>query len=298
MKFIFCADPFQTKQPDEMYQAEADAVRAIGLDCHIINFEALVYEKSAKKAVARIPVQDSEQPGLFRGWMMKPPQYEQLYQALADKGIRLINDPTAYTHCHYLPESYSVIEAKTPKSVWLPMSDFSLDRVMADLQPFGDRPMIVKDYVKSQKHYWTEACFIPSATNRAEVERVVNRFIELQDTDLNVGLVFREFVEFEALTQHSKSGMPLTKEFRLFVYEGQPFFATEYWEEGEYKDLQPPTEQFLGITQNVKSRFFTMDIAKQKNGDWLIVELGDGQVAGLPENVVVHDFYDTLSAQL
>jgi hypothetical protein len=27
-----------------------------------------------------------------------------------------------------------------------------------------------------------------------------------------------------------------------------------------------------------------MDIAKKENGDWIILELGDGQVSGLPDN--------------
>ncbi len=34
-----------------------------------------------------------------------------------------------------------------------------------------------------------------------------------------------------------------------------------------------------------------MDIAKRKDGDWMIVELGDAQVAGLPENADALKFY-------
>ena len=37
------------------------------------------------------------------------------------------------------------------------------------------------------------------------------------------GLVCREFVELEPLARHSKSGMPLTKEFRLFFLDARPF---------------------------------------------------------------------------
>ncbi len=35
-----------------------------------------------------------------------------------------------------------------------------------------------------------------------------------------------------------------------------------------------------------------MDIAKIKNGEWIIIELGNGQVAGLPDNVDRFQFYD------
>ena len=31
------------------------------------------------------------------------------------------------------------------------------------------------------------------------------------------------------------------------------------------------------------SRFFTMDVALRTNGECIIVELGDGQVSGLPD---------------
>jgi hypothetical protein len=34
-----------------------------------------------------------------------------------------------------------------------------------------------------------------------------------------------------------------------------------------------------------------MDIAKTKNGEWIIIELGDGQVAGLPDKVDKLQFY-------
>ena len=37
-----------------------------------------------------------------------------------------------------------------------------------------------------------------------------------------------------------------------------------------------------------------MDIAKKKDGDWIIVELGDGQVAGLPDNADKDEFYKQL----
>ncbi|HEY3063178.1 MAG TPA: ATP-grasp domain-containing protein [Chloroflexota bacterium] len=46
--------------------------------------------------------------------------------------------------------------------------------------------------MKSRKHEWNEACFIPSAADRAGAERVVKRFVELQGDDLAQGLVFRE----------------------------------------------------------------------------------------------------------
>jgi len=214
---------------------------------------------------------------------------------LADRGIHLINDPEAYRHCDYLPESYPLIEPYTPRSVWLKTgAEVSMPAVMELLRPFGPRAVIVKDFVKSRKHEWDEACYIPSASNWPAVERIVRRFLELQGEDLNEGLVFREFIEFEPLTRHSKSGMPLTKEFRLFFLDGEPLCSMEYWEEGDYAGAIPPVDQFRSVARKVRSRFYTMDVAMRIDGERMIVELGDGQVAGLPDHADVTSLYRAL----
>ncbi|MEO0582953.1 MAG: ATP-grasp domain-containing protein [Bacteroidota bacterium] len=38
-----------------------------------------------------------------------------------------------------------------------------------------------------------------------------------------------------------------------------------------------------------------MDVAQKENGDWIIMELGDGQVAGLPPETSPTAFYEKLS---
>ncbi len=299
MKIIFCEDTLRSGQVDEVYQREADAASALNLHYTIVNFEALVNDNDPIQAVRQVATENTLALGIYRGWMLSPYQYAKLYTALDEKGIRLINDPSAYQHCHYLPDSYSIIEPYTPKSVWLPVSgNVQMDEIMNLLNPLGSRPVIVKDYVKSQKHYWHEACFIPSAEDKKAVEGVVQRFLELQSDTLNEGLVFREFIEFEPLTTHSKSKMPLSKEFRVFVLDGEPLYLAEYWEEGDYQELLPQLEAFREVMRKVKSRFYTMDIAKQKNGGWLIVELGDAQVSGLPDRADVHTFYKMLNEKL
>ncbi|HYF61682.1 MAG TPA: ATP-grasp domain-containing protein, partial [Herpetosiphonaceae bacterium] len=214
-----------------------------------------------------------------------PEQYGRLYAALLRKGWRLINDPAAYRHCHYLPESLEIIAAHTPRTIWLPLDgppDFAA--LMNRLAVFGSAPLILKDYVKSRKHDWDTACFIPAADDAARVRSVVERFIALQGADLNEGLVFREFVDFQPLAAHPKSGMPLTREFRAFWADGRPICVTPYWDEVAYDSAGPPLDRFAELAGRVRSRFWTMDLAQRPDGSWMIVELGDGQVAGLPEN--------------
>ena len=295
MKLVFCSDPSNHRQPDEAHQAEVAAAERLGIPFTLVDHDALAHDSDPVKAVRRVPHQPQPGLGVYRGWMLTPEQYRLLYEALEDKGIRLLNDPAAYRHCHYLPESYPVIERHTPRSVWIKTKgDVAPDEIMELLRPFGSAPVVVKDFVKSRKHEWAEACFIPSASDRAAVERVVRRFLELQGDDLSEGLVFREFADFEPLGRHPKSGMPLTKEFRLFFLDGQPIFWTPYWDEGDYAGLTPPVERFAAVAGGVRSRFFTMDVAQRRDGDWLIVELGDAQVAGLPDHADVDGFYKAL----
>lgn len=299
MRLIFCADPLDPRAPDPAFAQEVAAADSLHIAYSLVHFEALVYEQDERKAVRRVEPPQNEDVGVYRGWMLRPELYARLYDALAERGIRLINTPAAYRHCHHLPESYAVIESNTPKSVWAPVKgEVSIDAVMRLLEPFGAMPIIVKDYVKSQKHRWAEACFIPSAADREAVERVVNRFLQLQGEELNEGLVFREYMEFEPLATHSKSGMPLTKEYRLYYLDGDLLLTAPYWEQGDYSDETLPTERFSQLARKVQSRFFTMDVAKRKAGDYMVVELGDAQVAGLPERADAVVFYQRLKTLL
>ena len=236
--------------------------------------------------------------------MLRPVHYTSLYTALLERNVRLLNDQEAYVHCHYLPESYERIAQWTPHTVWLPLSPGSSipsrEHFESCSLPFGTGPLIVKDYVKSRKHEWLEACYIPSAADMDGVETVVRRFLELQGTDLAEGLVFREYVVFVPLATHfSRSGMPLTREYRIFWLDGEPLLTAPYWDEGDYAGSEPPLATFRPVAADIASRFFTMDVAQRaEDGTWQIVELGDGQVAGMPERADVMQFYEALAQHL
>jgi hypothetical protein len=137
MRLIFCGDPLDPQVPDAAYIGEVAAANGLGIDYSLVNFEALVYDHNAPKAVRRVEESAQEDIGVYRGWMLRPEQYARLYDALVERGIRLINPPAAYRHGHYLPESYHFIEGNTPKTVWMPVSGaVSIDAVMRLLEPY------------------------------------------------------------------------------------------------------------------------------------------------------------------
>ncbi|PYE49494.1 uncharacterized protein DUF4343 [Deinococcus yavapaiensis KR-236] len=289
--------PFAGRTPDEAYAPEVDAAERHGLPHALLDLEALL-DGHLTRALRWLPRHLDASPLVYRGWMLRPEAYDALHAALIERGARLLTDPSAYRFTHLLPSWYDALRDDTPRSTWIPgdtPSDVNHAHVDAALDTFGGSPLIVKDYVKSRKHEWSQACFIPDASDRPSARHVIDTFLARQGRDLVGGLVLREFERFAALSAHSKSGMPLTREHRLFVLDGKVVLSSEYWEEGEYHGETVPIHAFEALAARVPSRFFTMDVAKREDGAWRVVELGDGQVAGLPERANVDALFAALA---
>ncbi len=218
---LLCSDLLDIGKPDEAYAREADMAGEAGFAVRRLDARAMD-EGDWERAVGRgVPAMPVERPGVYRGWMLEDDRYQLLHRESYVCGVRLINSPQQYRHCHHLPESYHLIEGRTPRTVWLP-GDPDHQRIMGALSAFGDRPLVLKDYVKSQKHFWDQACFIPSALAGEVVRDVVSTFRDLQGNDLQGGLVFREFLDLESLGTHPASGMPISLEYRAVVLDGEP----------------------------------------------------------------------------
>ncbi len=86
----------------------------------------------------------------------------------------------------------------------------------------------------------------------------------------------------------------LRKNIACFFYNKKLVGIYDYWEEGEYILSKPNTKEFEEIAKQLESNFFSMDIARRKDGEFVIIELGDGQVSSLPEKVNKNEFYKIL----
>jgi hypothetical protein len=291
---LFPSQPFSPREIDPDFEQEQSAARDAGLATALVD-HTRVLEGAVAAAVARVP--EGQGTAMYRGWMLKPSQYESMYERLNERGALLVNTPTAYRTCHYLPESYPWIQESTPRSVWFPVQgELNFEQLTEAIASFGGGPIIVKDYVKSQKHYWSEACFIPAANDVAAVQRVVRRFLELQGDDLNEGLVFREFLPLKIVGIHPKSGMPLAAEFRIFWLDAEPILSHRYWGDLTSFEASLPLAELRTIAARIPSRYFTMDVAFLDGVGWTIVELGDGQVAGLPAPDLAPEFFRRIAA--
>lgn len=293
---IFPSQMFSPRDVDDAFVEQEAAARRAGFDVAVVDQEHLD-QGSCARATRSI-----EHQGLavYRGWMLTVERYTQFYAALVERGVSLINTPEQYRNCHHLPESFDSIAARSPATVWVPLGPdgVDLDEVIEAARGFGDAPVVVKDYVKSRKHEWEEACFVPSAADEDRLRAVVSTFVDRQGDLLTGGVVIRELVELQSVGSHPKSGMPLTREHRVFVLDGKPLVTGRYWSNAQYAEDDVPLEEFSEIMQAVQSRFFTMDLALGCDGAWRIIELGDGQVAGLLDTIAPSTFFERLQQRL
>ncbi|QMV20629.1 hypothetical protein GQS52_01075 [Streptomyces sp. SCUT-3] len=270
--FVFCSDPLDPRRVDPHFAREAQAVRASGGRVCLVDHDALLAGDAAG-AVARVP-RDAG-PVRYRGWMVPSAGYAALAGALAARGAALLTSPDAYRRAHELPGWYAVFEAVTPRSVWLPAEPGRApapQELAAAVAPLGGGPAVVKDYVKSRKHEWREACWVPELSDTRALSRVVERFVELQEDHLAGGIVVRAFEPF------TDGG-----EARVWWADGEPVLVTAHPDTpGARPDPGPALDALRPLVAALGCPFVTTDTALRADGVWRVVEVGDGQVSGLP----------------
>ncbi|HEX6039468.1 ATP-grasp domain-containing protein [Longimicrobium sp.] len=283
MRFLYPAHPLSPREVDPDFEAEADLARALGADVSVLHLEPLLEDGDARRAVRFVEAADDER-AVYRGWILPAHLYQRLYETLAEwKGLALVSDPDAYRAAQHLPQAYARLEGHTPETVWLRAEDATPERVVEAAAQLGDGPALLKDFVKSEKHAWEEACFIPSATDRAAVLRVADAFRARRGSALEGGLVFRRFVPLRRTGVHARSGMPVAVEVRCFFVAGALAARIRYWE-GQMDDLPDVPEAMLALGGRIDSPFFTMDFAQREDGTWTVIETGDGQVSGFQDS--------------
>lgn len=292
---LFPCDPARPRSPDPAFAREAAAAGAAGFDLGVIDHDAAA-RGDAAEAVRLAP----RGPGrvVYRGWMLRPERFAALHGALAARGLKPLVDPAAYRAAHHLPGWYPTLQRVTPRSVWLPVeAGLAPEQVVDAARGFGDAALVVKDYVKSEKHLWAEACFVPRASDAAALLRVTARFLAERGADLEGGLVLREHVALDLLGVHPLSGMPIAVEARAFFLGGAPAHVLPYWEGTAARVPSPPLERFADALRRVPSPFITADLARRADGEWLVLEVGDGQVSGIPEDADPAPLYRALAAR-
>lgn len=282
INFLFCNHPLYQRKVDEDYEEE---YRAAGLEhpCALFSYEDM------EMGILSLYGENISGLTIYRGWMMKPEMYVAFYALLKEKEITLINTPEEYERYHLLPGWYSDFEGETAKSVW--ESEGSFENALSIAKDL-EGSYIVKDYVKSRKHEWHDACFIKDIADRDNAARVIGNFIDRQGTSLVGGIVLRKFEILKQTGFHEKSGMPLSEEYRVFIYAGRILKIDDYWKDKADVKISYAEQHWIEtIAKKMKSNFVTVDLARKEDGSLIIMEFGDGQVSGL-QQLKASDFYE------
>ena len=259
--FLFCNHPLYQRRVDEDFQEEYQAA-GLNHPCALFSYEDL--EKGS------LSLYGNSISGLtiYRGWMMKPDMYKTLYLLLEERGIILINTPEEYERYHLLPGWYHEFSNETVHSVW---EDIGTLSAAMSLTKNLHGSYVVKDFVKSRKYEWYDACFIQNIENRENAERIIGNL--------------------RSIGFHEKSGMPISEEYRIFVFAGNLLCVNDYWENANKTSLSDDEVEWIkSIAKRIKSNFVTIDVARKEDGSLIIMELGDGQVSGL-QQIDPTDFY-------
>ena len=190
---------------------------------------------------------------VYRGWMLSKQGYERFVAALSKQGARPFTSVEQYLNCHHLPGWYDAIAGLTPETAFF---DADADLV-EELDQLGWDEYFVKDHVKSLK---TGSGSIISRAD--DIPAMVEEMRRYRGT-IEGGVAVRRVEDFIA-----------DSELRFFVRDGQIFSAKP-------DDAVPEIVKECVIRARHLSNFFSVDVIKNRMGQYRIVEIGDGQVSDI-----------------
>lgn len=191
-----------------------------------------------------------------------------LSRVLAERGVQLMTAPPFYQKAHELPGWYVPFKAHTAASVWLDHP--GIDGLAEQATKLAPGPGVMKDWVKSMKHYWDEATFVPDVRDPVGLLRVAERFLELRGDDLIGGVVVRSFEFYEP------------GEIRSWWIGGRCNLISPHPDNPEAMTPDLDLGHLESAVASIGSAFVTVDLARVSDGSWRVVEVGDGQVSDRP----------------
>lgn len=207
------------------------------------------------------------------------PFYRELEQDIQYIGARLINTYEQHLYVADLQNWVADLGALTPVT-WSRLEDIN----------GTTGPFVLKGATNSKKFQWKTHMF---ARDWLEAGTVYDRLCE-------DGLIAQQRIyirQYVPLTTYFEDvvGLPVTKEFRFFVYNGEILTGGYYWsshidvlhEQGIDPTPAEVPRVFLDeVLRRVgkKTAFYGLDVAETATGEWVVIELNDGQMSGLSMN--------------
>lgn len=150
----------------------------------------------------------------------------------------------------------------------------------------GEGPFVLKGSTYSKKFMWNTHMF---AKTKDDISKVRERLLD--DSWLaNDQIVVRDYIPLITYMK-GLNDLPITKEFRLFFGYGELISSGFYWasHEQDMNDAgieiplsdEVPIWLINTIRDKSQSNFYSADVAQTECGDWILVEINEGQMSGL-----------------
>ena len=264
---LFPADYFDRKTPDGAMREEYEAATFEGrLDVSLFDLE--LFEQRGIVSLAR-PFLNPGLPLIYRGWMMKPSEYELFHRALVGLGLRPITSPEAYAELHMFPlayERHEVLRSSSPSLLVFPGTVVDAGAVNERFERF-----MVKDYVKSVKGTSFPAS-VRTPISQGDLDALVAEFVRLRGGLFTEGIVLKEVVD---LRRYGGA----TNEWRAFYLQGKLLNVCQ--NSNQHANTPAPPAGLVSSCGSLGSPYYTVDFAELRDGCWAVIETGDGQVSGL-----------------
>lgn len=165
-----------------------------------------------------------------------------------------------------------------------------------------DMSFVLKGETNSRKSNWKRDMF---ATSKKEALHIHSKLLD--DSLIgNQQIYIREYVPLMKYLD-GVNDMPVAKEFRFFIAYGKIISSGYYWQNyiDDLPEVPNPEEVPIAFLNEViqrvgnKSNFYTIDVAQTQKGDWIVIELNEGQQSGLscnPPKTLYKNLYDSLKA--
>jgi hypothetical protein len=278
---LFPFDPLRPTKPDSHFADEYNAAQEMEIPTALIDHDAAVagaFARSCKK-VPNMPA-----TAVYRGWMLKPDAYEGFETALNERQVTLRTSVASYRMAHHLPRWFDAVKDHTPQSAWTTTD--SEGELLEALRRLPRGAAVLKDYSKSEKHYWHEAMFIPDTSEESNALNIAARFRELRGESFDVGYVVRSYERFEG------------PELRSWWVDGRCVLVTPHpdAEPDQHIDTSIDVTELQPAISRIGASFVTADVVRSaEDGVLRIVEIGDGQVSDRPSAIDAAKFISSIA---
>lgn len=275
---LFPSSFFNKREIDEELQKEYEAAKACGLYNDLLIFSYEDWFHGEKITLDHTP--NTLIKAAYRGWMMLPEQYKKFYFALRERNVELITTPEEYNTFHLFPQIYPHIAEDTPRMLLFPEgTPIDIDTVKNTFSRF-----MVKDYVKSVKGTDFPAFFDNTITQQ-DFDAQMEKFYRYRGSLFTGGICIKEFVDLRKYGERKN-------EYRVFYINGNVATVSRNSGQSDYAPV-PPAE-LIDKYRALNSHFYTIDYAELADGNWVILEAGDGSVSGLSDFQDYNEFFRKL----